>query len=489
MDNQKPKHELSGRIPPFAVDLEAAVLGAILLEKTALIRAMPLLHTDKIFYLEKHQVIMKAILVMFEGGKDIDILTVSSELNKMGNLNHAGGASYVTELTSAVASSAHLESHIRILQEHWMKRTMIRIGSELTVGGYKAETDAFNLLDALQHQVIKMVEGVDNGRTIGIREALTKALKQVERNMELKDSLTGVPTPFKYLNGLTGGWQKTDLIIIAARPAMGKTALMMTLVRSALQAGQGVGVFSLEMSVNQLTSRLVVQETRVCSAQDLKRGRLSVNQLKDITAKLSQAWDYNLHIDDTPGLSLVDFRAKAWSLKTHHDIQMIVIDYLQLMSGETSEGKTGNREQEISTISRNLKKIAKELEIPIIALSQLSRAVETRGGDKKPMLSDLRESGAIEQDADLIFFLYRAEYYGIRETHDGMPTAGLGELICAKNREGALGTTYMKWQPEYTDFVDNVQDTASLVPPSAKAESIDYEPGPDEYPEDDDMPF
>lgn len=488
MDSKQPKHELSVIIPPFAADLESAVLGAIMLEKTALIRAIPLLHTDEIFYMEKHRVIMKAILQLFHSGNVVDIMTVSSELRKMGHLETAGGAFYVTELTSNVASGAHIEQHIRILQEHWMKRTMIRIGSELIREGYKDETDSFKLLDALQHQVIQIVEGIDNGRTIGIKEALTAALKQVERNMELKDSLTGVPTPFKYLNNLTGGWQKTDLIIIAARPAMGKTALMMALVRSALVAGQGVGVFSLEMSTNQLTSRLIVQETRVCTAQDLKRGRISLNQLKDMTAKLGRAWDYNLHIDDTPGLSLVEFRAKAWSLKTNEDIRLIVIDYLQLMSGEDSNGKTGNREQEISTISRALKKIAKELEVPIIALSQLSRAVESRGGDKKPMLSDLRESGAIEQDADLIFFLYRAEYYGIRETSEGLPTAGLGELICAKHREGALGVTYMKWEPEYTDFVE-VQEASSLMPPTAKAESLDYEPSPDEYQEEEDMPF
>lgn len=490
MNPKRQIHEV-GKIPPQDAEIEAAVLGAIMLEKTALVRSVPLIHTEEIFYLEKHQLIMKAIRNLFSESQVVDILTVTAELRKMGKLMDAGGAYYITELTSKVAGGAHIENHIRLLQEFWMKRDLLAIGFELQREGFDDQVDVFNILDKLQLKVIKMIEGIDNGRTLSTKEAMTQALDQVKENMVKKDSITGVPTPFNYLNGLISGWQKTDLVIIAARPAMGKTALMMALARCALSNDFGVGIFSLEMSSVQLMTRLIVQETKLFTAEDIKRGRLSESDFSQLTAKLSRAWNYNLQVDDTPGLSLVEFRSKAWAMKTNHDIQMIIVDYLQLMSAESNGSKPGLREQEIATISRGLKKTAKELEIPVIALSQLSRAVELRS-DKRPMLSDLRESGAIEQDADMVFFVYRPEYYGIKESKEGLPTDGLGELICAKHRHGGLGTQYMKFQPEYVDFVDFKDDAANLMPKPAKSipkPGESYEPSPEEYPDEDDMPF
>jgi replicative DNA helicase len=287
-----------------------------------------------------------------------------------------------------------------------------------------------------------------------LRSAMQMAIKELENKKDHKDGLTGVPTGFSSLDRMTSGWQRSDLVIVAARPAMGKTAFSLSLLRNAaVDFGRPVAIFSLEMSTLQLVDRLISSEAEIESAK-LKTGRMQDWEMEQLNKKVEKMREAKIFIDDTPALSILELRAKARRLKAQSKIELIVIDYLQLMAGDTTKNSGGNREQEIASISRALKQLAKELDVPIIALSQLSRAVETRGGDKKPQLSDLRESGAIEQDADMVIFLYRPEYYGITEDAEGRPTQGMGEIIIAKHRNGSLGSVNLKFIGKFTKFAD-----------------------------------
>ena len=453
----KPNHASPsslGKVPPQAVDLEEAVLGALMLEKDALTNVIDILKEES-FYKDSHQAIYRAILDLFTESQPIDLLTVTSQLRRNGTLEIAGGAFYVTELTSKVASAANIEYHARIITEQSIKREMIRIASDIQRDAYEETTDVFELLDKMEQNLFEISEKNIRKNYSDMKSIMREAILELESKKDQKDGLTGVPSGLTALDRVTSGWQKSDLVIIAARPAMGKTAFVLSVLRNAaVDHNRPVAIFSLEMSSVQLVNRLISSEAELDS-EKIKKGTLAEHewaQLVHKTAKLSKA---PLFVDDTPALSILELRAKCRKLKAQHDIQMIVIDYLQLMSGDTSKGGgAGNREQEIASISRALKKIAKELEVPVIALSQLSRAVETRGGDKRPQLSDLRESGAIEQDADMVMFLYRPEYYGITEDEDHNSTQGVGEVIIAKHRNGSLDNVKLRFIGRYTKFQD-----------------------------------
>lgn len=455
---KKPFHEnptsFLGKVPPQAVELEEAVLGALMLEKDALTNVIDILKVES-FYKDAHKVIFQAILDLFSESQPIDLLTVSTQLRKSGTLEIAGGAFYVTELTSKVASAANIEYHARIITEQSIKRELIRISGEIQKDAFEDTTDVFELLDKMEQSLFEISEKNIRKNYSDMRSIMREAIIELEAKKHQKDGLTGVPSGLTALDRVTSGWQKSDLVIIAARPAMGKTAFVLSVLRNAaVDHNRPVAIFSLEMSSVQLVNRLISSEAELDS-EKIKKGSLADHewaQLVHKTAKLSKA---PLFVDDTPALSILELRAKCRKLKAQHDIQMVVIDYLQLMSGDSkSGGQGGNREQEIASISRALKKIAKELSIPVIALSQLSRAVETRGGDKRPQLSDLRESGAIEQDADMVMFLYRPEYYGITQDEDNNSTAGVGEVIIAKHRNGSLENVKLRFIGRYTKFTD-----------------------------------
>ncbi|MCR9251611.1 MAG: replicative DNA helicase [bacterium] len=441
-----------GKLPPQAVDLEEAVLGALMLEKDALTTVIDILKPQS-FYKDAHRFIYEAIVQLFNNSEPVDLLTVTNQLRKDGKLEIVGGAYVVTDLTSRVNSAANIEFHARIIVENSIKRELIRISSEIQNDAYEDTTDVFQLLDKTESSLFEVSESHIRKNYSNMRTLMHEAIMELEEKKKHKDGLTGIASGFTALDRVTSGWQPSDLVIIAARPAMGKTAFVVSALRNAaVDFGHAVAIFSLEMSAVQLVNRLISAEAELDS-EKIKKGNLADYEWEQLVHKTSKLTEAPIFIDDTPGLSILELRAKCRRLKAQHDIQLIVIDYLQLMSGDSSKGG-GNREQEIASISRALKGIAKELNVPVIALSQLSRAVETRGGDKRPQLSDLRESGSIEQDADMVMFLYRPEYYGITEDENGMPTVGMGEVILAKHRAGSLENVQLKFIGRFTKFAD-----------------------------------
>ncbi|MDZ7897887.1 MAG: replicative DNA helicase [Arcicella sp.] len=442
-----------GKIPPQATDLEEAVLGALMLERDALTDVIDILKVDT-FYKEAHQRIYGAITQLFANSEPVDLLTVKNQLLKTGELDMVGGALYLAELTQRVNSAANIEFHARIVVEHSLKRQMINLSGEIQKMAYEDTTDVFMLLDTMEQKLFAIAEGNIRKNYADMGQIMRAALVELEMKKDQKEGLTGVPTGFTALDRVTSGFQKTELIIIAARPGMGKTALILSACRNAaVDHGQAVAFFSLEMSSVQLVNRLISAEAEL-ESDKLRKGNLAPHEWAQLHAKIGKLTNAPIFIDDTPALSILELRAKARRLKAQHDVQMIVIDYLQLMSGDSGGKGSGNREQEIANISRSLKQLAKELNVPVIALSQLSRAVETRGGDKKPQLSDLRESGSIEQDADMVMFIYRPEYYGITQDEAGNSVTGMGELIIAKNRAGSLDTVQLRFIGKYTKYCD-----------------------------------
>ncbi len=442
-----------GKIPPQAVDLEQAVLGALMLEKDALTTVIDILKPES-FYKDAHREIYSSIVTLFNNSEPVDMLTVSNQLRHDGKLELVGGAYYLTELTSRVNSAANVEFHARIVAEQAIKRELIRISSEIQQDAFEDTSDAFQLLDRTEQALFEVSESNIRKNYADMRSVMREALNELEARKDHQDGLTGIPSGFTALDRITSGWQKSDLVIIAARPGMGKTAFVVTAMRNAaVDFKHAVGIFSLEMSNIQLVNRLISAEAEL-ESDKIKKGTLADYEWEQLVHKTAKLTNAPIFIDDTPALSILELRAKCRRLKAQHDVKLIIVDYLQLMSGDTSRVSGGNREQEIASISRALKNIAKELDIPVIALSQLSRAVETRGGDKRPQLSDLRESGSIEQDADLVMFLYRPEYYGITEDENGQPTNGLGEVIIAKHRNGSLDTAQLKFIGKYTKFTD-----------------------------------
>lgn len=444
-----------GKMQPQAVDIEETVLGALMLEKDALTTVIDILKPQS-FYDDRHAKIYEAIVQLFNKSEPVDIMTVTAQLRKNGTLEIAGGAYHIANLTTRVNSAANIEYHARIITEQAIKRDLIRISAKIQEDAFEDTEDVFELLDRTEQALFEISESNIKKNYAGMQQLMHEAIMEIEARKEHKDGLTGVPSGFTELDRVTAGWQSSDLVIIAARPAMGKTAFVVSAMRNAaVDFGEAVAIFSLEMSSIQLVNRLISAEAEL-ESDKIKKGNLADHEWEQLVHKTARLTEAPIFIDDTPGLSILELRAKCRRLKAQHDIKMIIIDYLQLMSGDSSKsgGGAGNREQEIASISRALKGIAKELNVPVIALSQLSRAVETRGGDKRPQLSDLRESGSIEQDADMVMFLYRPEYYDITEDEDGLPTAGTGEVIIAKHRNGSLENVKLKFIGRFTKFAD-----------------------------------
>lgn len=441
-----------GKLPPQATDIEEAVLGALMLEGDSIIEIIDLLKHE-VFYKEEHKLIYKSILGLFSESKPIDILTVTAELRKLGKLDIVGGPYYISELTNRVGSSANIEYHSRILVEKYILREIIRISSEMQTAAFDESSDAFEVLEQFEKLVLDINNIGNKSFLVKIKDLLPETISIIEERCIKNESgsLVGIPSGFSNIDRKLGGFQNSDLIIIAARPGMGKTALILAMARNmAIRFEIRIAIFSLEMSKIQLVERILSAETET-DALRMKLGVLSEKEWSNINRHIHKFEEIGLYIDDTPGLNIFELKAKLRRAKSVYNVDIIMIDYLQLME---SENKKQNREQEISTISRALKAMAKELNVPVIALSQLSRDVEKRGSSKRPVLSDLRESGSIEQDADQVIFIYRPEYYGYDHDEDGMPTKGLAEIIISKNRHGATDTVKLTFKDNYATFSD-----------------------------------
>lgn len=442
-----------GRIPPQALDLEEAVLGALMIEQNALASVVDVLKPE-VFYKETHKIIYESIISLFKKAQPIDILTVTNELRSMGKLEIVGGAFYISQLTNRIASSANIEFHSRILLQKYMQRELIRLSSDIIRDSYDETTDVFELLDKAEGNLFSISDNNLRRDYRGMHSLVREAIKDIEETMKSEGKLRGVPSGFTNLDRVTSGWQKSDLIVIAARPGMGKTAFVLTMARNiAVDLGKPVAYFSLEMSSVQLVTRLIASETAIPSDK-LKKGNLDKDDWEQLNHKITKLSGSPLFIDDTPALTIFELRAKCRRLKAQYNIELVVIDYIQLMSASSENKGNTNREQEISTISRSLKGLAKELNIPVITLSQLNRSVEQRTGSKRPILSDLRESGAIEQDADLVMFIYRPEYYKITEDENHQSTRGMAEIIVAKHRNGALRDVKLRFIENFAKFED-----------------------------------
>ncbi|WP_282035668.1 replicative DNA helicase [Saccharicrinis aurantiacus] len=449
-----PKQDLEfGKMPPQALELEEAVLGALMLEKEAFLTVGEILKPE-CFYKDTHQKIYKAIVSLSTKELPVDMLTVTEELRALGDLDEVGGAYFITQLTGRVASAAHIEYHARIIWQKYLQREVIRISSDIQSKAYDESIDVDDLLDESESSFFTLSQGNMKKDVTQINPVIDEAMEMIKIASQRDDGLSGVPSGFAELDKITSGWQNTDMIVIAARPAMGKTAFVLSMARNmALTHKKGVAVFSLEMANVQLVNRLIVSETEI-TGEKIKKGNLAPYEWQQLDHKIQNLIDAPIYVDDTAGLSVFELRAKARRLKKQYDISIIIIDYLQLMNA--SGMNPGSRQEEVSLISRNLKGLAKELNIPIVALSQLNRGVEGRAGaeGKRPQLSDLRESGAIEQDADMVCFIHRPEYYGITEDEQGNNLIGMGQIIIAKHRNGATGDVNLRFRGELARFED-----------------------------------
>lgn len=452
---------MEGRTPPQAVDVEQAVLGAILIDPDAIFKAVDLID-DSCFYKPSHRLLMATIMKMVEKNEAIDMVTLVEELRRNNMLEEVGGAHYISELTTKVSTSANIEYHARIVLEKFILRRVISISGDLASEAFEGEDDAFEILDKAEKELFQIsAERLRKG-ALSISEILTSAIEKLQHIHENPGGVSGVPSNFVDLDRMTGGFQPTDLVIIAARPSMGKTAFAMTAaINASLKSKKAVLVFSLEMSAQALVERLLYSTAKV-DAHLARNGRLPHDDWPKISKAAGKLNDAKIYIDDSPGMSVMEIRAKARRLKFEKGIDMIVVDYLQLVHGPKA---SQSREQEISAISRSLKMLAKELDVPVLALSQLSRAVESRN-PKRPMLSDLRESGAIEQDADVVIFIYRPEFYGEKETEDGAPAEGLAEIIVGKQRNGPTGTVILQFNKMYAAFDNRASSGGSYSGPA-----------------------
>ena len=438
-----------GKVPPQVQEFEEAVLGALMLEKDAIHTVVDILKPES-FYNDAHGKIFKAIQDLSLEHKPIDIHTVAQQLKENGDIEIIGGPYYLAQLTNKVASTAHLEYHARIIAQKFIQRELIRVGAEIQTRAFEEAEDVSDMLDRAEQDLFQIAEGNIKKEVSRIDAVVQEAIHRIEEAGKQPDGLSGVPSGFTELDRMTNGWQPSDLLIIAARPAMGKTAFVLSMARNtAVDHKRPVAIFSLEMASVQLVNRLISSESEI-PAEKLKKGQLQDWEWQQLEHKVRALSDAPLFIDDTPALSVFEFRAKIRRLVMQHKIELVIIDYLQLMTA----GGQSSREQEVSTISRSLKAIAKELNVPIIALSQLNRSVEMRAGDKRPQLSDLRESGAIEQDADMVMFIHRPEYFGITEDTLGNSLIGLAEIIVAKHRSGSVGDIRLRFKKEFTRFTD-----------------------------------
>ncbi len=439
------------RVPPQAIDVEQAVLGAMLLDKDAVSLAMETVEA-KYFYKKSHQDIFSAMMALYSDKTEIDLITLTEQLKKMGVLEEVGGAVYLAEISNSIPSSANVEEHLNIVKEKALKRLLIKDCDNIIGRSYDDSEQVDELLDYAERKIFEISE---KRLKVGFKKIDPILHQTFERIDELyrsnRSGVTGVATGFAKLDELTAGLQPSDLIILAGRPSMGKTAFALNIARNAaVDYGYPVGVFSLEMSSDALVMRLLCSEAKV-NQMAVRTGKLTREEMDRLTKHVAKLMHAPIYIDDSPSMNVLELRAKARRLKTQHNIQLLIIDYLQLMEGHKGE----NRQQEITHISRAIKGIAKELNIPVLALSQLSRAVEQRDKSHRPQLSDLRESGAIEQDADLVMFVYRPEYYGIMEFADtGNSTHNMCEIIIGKQRNGPTGDVRLTFLKEFGKFAD-----------------------------------
>lgn len=490
--------EQQGRVPPQAVEVEEAVLGSMLIEQEAATVALQML-SAKDFYKPAHQHIFEVLHDLYERDNPLDLLTVENELRDKGLLDTCGGTGYLSELTRSVSSAANVDYHAQIIAEKATKRNLILGCTDIIKEAYDSSSDPYDVLDRAEQRIFDLSNSKQRAQAQPIGDVLKDTLSYLEDIRGKASGITGVPTGTD-VDKLTAGWQDGDLIIIAARPSMGKTAYVLTTARNAAlhqneKLRTKVAIFSLEMSNQSLVQRLLTMEGRI-NAQTARSGRLDDEDFKRLIDAAGRLFTANIFVDDTPGLSIMELRTKARRLKSEHDIGLVVVDYLQLM---TASGDFGTREQEIASISRGLKALAKELDIPVVALSQLSRAVEQRGGDKRPQLSDLRESGSIEQDADVVCFLYRPEYYGIKTTPEGQSTTGLAEVIVGKQRNGPTGTKRLYFVKDYARFENlTTADSGPFGEPADNSDESDnggpppmgHNPGSgDDEGGDDEAPF
>jgi len=481
-----------GKLPPQAMDAEEAVLGALMQDASAFHQINTFI-TAESFYTEQNKTVYSAIASLHARNQPIDFLTVTQKLKETGKLEMVGGGYYVTSLTNKVSSSANIETHAGYVQQKFLQREMIRIATTAIDEAYNDTTDVFELYDNVGSDLLKVGSANIGKEATAIKDTILERLDAYQQPVKL--GLTGVDTGFASLNRLTGGWQKQDLIILAARPGMGKTAFALNLARHAsIKGDTPTAIFSLEMSKAALVDRMISAETGIFFDKFKKRD--FTQQDWDLVMEIDDLLESKIFIDDSSATPIQTLRSKAIRLKQTHNIGMIIVDYLQLMKGDRET--KGLREQEISSISQGLKSIAKDLDIPVIALSQLSRAVESRPGadGKRPMLSDLRESGSIEQDADQVIFLFRPEYYGITEDAEGRSLAGIAEAILAKNRQGPLDTAVLQFkgsQMKFKDLEDDFTDPTNSIPepvnysePTQQHQEFTLKPSP--Y-FDDDPPF
>ena len=434
-----------GKVPPHDIEAEQAIIGSMLTDKDAVISAIEVLKPDD-FYREDNKTIYEAILNLYNRSEPIDIITVRSELESMGKIDNVGGLEYLAELPEKVPTTANAMKYIKIVEEKSSLRKLIRTANEIIELGYNQTEDVDNIMEGAEKKIFNIMQDKDQKGYSPLKDVLVESFTKLEELYNRKQHITGVPSGFTDLDYRTAGFHGSELILIAARPAMGKTAFALNIAtNAALRAKVPVAVFSLEMSKEQLVNRILCSESMVDSNK-VRTGKLEEDDWTKLAGTIGPLSETEMYIDDTPGINIMEIRAKCRKLKIEKNIGLVVIDYLQLIQGTGKKG--GSREQEISEISRSLKILAKELDVPVIALSQLSRAAEQRP-DHRPMLSDLRESGAIEQDADIVMFLYRDDYY-----NPDTEKKGVAEVIIAKHRGGSTGTVELLWLGSYTKFVN-----------------------------------
>lgn len=437
--------QFQDRIPPQNVEAEQAVLGAIFLEPSSLTVTSEIIIPED-FYRSSHQKIFNVMLKLNDEGKAVDLITVTEELAATKSLEEVGGVTYLSELAGSVPTAANIEYYARIVEEKSLLRRLIRTATNIAQEGYNREDEVAELLDEAEKDIMKVAQRKNSGSFQNIKDVLVRAYDNIEELANRKGDVTGIPTGFAELDRMTAGFQRNDLIIVAARPSVGKTAFALNIAQNvATKTDETVAIFSLEMGAEQLVMRMICAEGNI-NAQNLRTGALTDEDWRKLTMAMGSLSNAGIYIDDTPGVRIGDIRAKCRRLKQEHGLGMILIDYLQLIQGNGRSGE--NRQQEVSEISRSLKALARELEVPVIALSQLSRGVEQRQ-DKRPMMSDIRESGSIEQDADIVAFLYRDDYYD-KETEN----KNIIEIIIAKQRNGPVGTVSLAFVKEYNKFVN-----------------------------------
>ncbi|HGY56647.1 MAG TPA: replicative DNA helicase, partial [Caldithrix abyssi] len=433
------------KVPPQAPEVEQAVLGAMLLDGEAVAKAVESIEANY-FYKKSHRLIFEAMAEMFEKEKEIDLYTLTETLKQKNQLDEAGGPYYLAEISNSIPTSAHIEQHLDVVKQKALSRSLIRDCETIISRAYAQNEEIDDLLDYAEQKIFDISERRLKKGFAAIKPILHQTFERIdELYKSSRSGVTGVPTGYKRLNELTAGFQPADLLILAGRPSMGKTAFALNIARNAaVDYGMAVGIFSLEMSSEALVLRLLCTEAKV-NQMAVRTGKLTKDEMGRLTSHVAKLMSAPIFIDDSPSLNVLELRAKARRLKAEHNIQLLVIDYLQLM--EATKGE--NRQQEITHISRSIKGIAKELDIPVLALSQLSRAVESRDKSKRPQLSDLRESGAIEQDADVVMFVYRPEYYNIPEFEDGLSTHNMCEIIIGKQRNGPTGNVRLTFLKEF----------------------------------------